>query len=164
MPTTLPPDVDPSDPGFSESAHAMESDRVFDDASQGDVAAPAFRTMPHNLEAEKGLLGAILLNNRAYEKISEFLLPQHFAYERHGRIFEAISKLLERGQIADGITLQRFFEHDQKLAEIGGPAYLAELISAAASVINAQEYGRIVYDLYLKREIINLGEDMVNRG
>ncbi len=151
MPTTFPPETnfDPSDPGYA-------------DIPQSDTAAQAFRTMPHNLEAEKGLLGAILLNNRAYERISEFLLPQHFAYERHGRIYEAITKLIERGQIADGITLQRFFEHDQNLAEIGGPAYLAELMSAAASVINAGEYGRIVYDLYLKREIINLGEDMVS--
>jgi len=159
MTTTLPPDIDPSDPGFAEMP---DVELMIDDGAVSDPSTPAFRSMPHNLEAEKGLLGAVLLNNRAYEKISEFLLPQHFAYERHGSIYEAISKLVERGQIADGITLQRFFEHDQKLAEIGGPAYLAELASAAASVINAQEYGRIVYDLYLKREIINLGEDMVN--
>jgi len=123
-----------------------------------------FRTPPHNIEAEKGLLGAVLINNRAYERVSEFLRPEHFAFERHGRIYEAISKLIERGQVADGITLQRFFEHEQGLAEIGGPAYLAELAGAAASVINAFEYGRIVYDLHLKRELINLGEDMVNRA
>ena len=117
--------------------------------------------MPHNLKAEKGLIGGILLNNRAHEQVSEFLKPQHFAYERHGKIFEAISKLIDHGQIADGITLQRFFEQDQSLIDIGGSSYLAELTGAAASVINTAEYGRIVYDLHLKRELINLGQDIV---
>jgi len=166
MPTTLPPDTEdvanaiPSDDlsGYEHMDYATEAS-----SSQSDTST-ALRSMPHNLEAEKGLLGAILLNNRAHEKVSEYLRPEHFAYERHGKIYEAITKLVERGQIADGITLQRFFEHDQSLAEIGGPAYLAELAGAAASVINAGEYGRIVYDLHLKRELINLGEDMVNRA
>ena len=123
-----------------------------------------FRQSPHNLQAEKGLLGGVLLNNRAQEKVIEFLKPEHFAYERHGKIFEAINKLLERGQVADGITLQRFFDNDKDLAEIGGGSYLAELTGAAASIINAGEYGRIVYDLHLKRELINLGEDIVNKA
>ena len=123
-----------------------------------------FRQLPHNLKAEKGLLGSILLDNKAQEKVAEFLKPEHFSYERHGKIYEAISKLLERGQIADGVTLQRFFEQEQSLAEIGGPAYLAELTGAAASVFNAGEYGRIVYDLHLKRELISLGQIIINKA
>ncbi|NQV82630.1 MAG: replicative DNA helicase, partial [Rhodospirillales bacterium] len=127
----------------------------------GDGPNP-FRTMPHNLEAEKSLLGAIFVNNRAYEAVSEFLRPEHFAYPQHGRIFEAASKLIERGQIADPITLKRYFEADENLADIGGPAYLAELAGSAVTVINAGEYGNVIYDLYLKRELIALGEDVVN--
>ncbi len=127
-------------------------------------AAEPMRELPYNLQAEKGLLGSILINNRAHETVTEFLNPEHFSYLRHGKIYEAISKLIDRGQIADGVTLQRFFEHDQSLAEIGGPAYLAELTSAAATVINAGEYGRVIYDLHLKRELINLGELIVNRA
>jgi replicative DNA helicase len=177
MPTTLPPP--PTDPDTDVSIDSMPPDHeapyaeypidepVHDalvPAPAAELPAVSIRTMPHNLEAEKGLLGAILLNNRAHEKVSEYLRPEHFAYERHGQVYEAISKLIERGQVADGITLQRYFEHDQNLAEIGGPAYLGELAGAAASVINAGEYGRIVYDLFLKRQLINLGEDMVNRA
>jgi len=64
-----------------------------------------FRTMPHNPEAEKSLLGAIFVNNRAYETVSEFLKPEHFSYPQHGRIYEACAKLIDRGQIADPITL-----------------------------------------------------------
>ena len=78
--------------------------------------------MPHNLEAEKSLLGAIFVNNRAYEAVSEFLSPEHFAYPQHGRIYEACAKLIERGQIADPIILKRYFEANEILSDIGGPA------------------------------------------
>jgi len=118
--------------------------------------------MPHNPEAEKSLLGAIFVNNRAYETVSEFLKPEHFSYPQHGRIYEACAKLIDRGQIADPITLKRYFEADENLANIGGPAYLAELAGSAVTVINAGEYGHLVYDLFLKRELIALGEDVVN--
>ena len=127
-------------------------------------SAESIRELPYNLQAEKGLLGSILINNGAHENVTEFLKPEHFSYERHGKIYEALNKLIERGQIADGVTLQRFFEHDQSLAEIGGAAYLAELVSAAATIINAGEYGLIIYDLHLKRELINLGGKIVNRA
>mgnify|MGYP003711451345 CR=1 FL=1 len=118
--------------------------------------------MPHNPEAEKSLLGAIFVNNRAYETVSEFLKPEHFSFPQHGRIYEACAKLIDRGQIADPITLKRYFEADENLANIGGPAYLAELAGSAVTVINAGEYGHLVYDLFLKRELIALGEDVVN--
>jgi len=127
-----------------------------------DQGAHHFRTMPHNPEAEKSLLGAIFVNNRAYEAVSEFLKPEHFAFPQHGRIYEACTKLIERGQIADPITLKRYFEADENLIDIGGPAYLADLAASAVTVINAGEYGHLVYDLHLKRELIALGEDVVN--
>ena len=124
----------------------------------------SFRTLPHNIEAEKALLGAMFANNRVHERVSEFLRAEHFALGEHGRLYEACCKLIERGQIADPITLKRYFEQDESLADIGGPAYLAELASSAVTVINAGEYGRLVYDLHLKRELIQLGEDMVNKA
>ena len=126
-------------------------------------AAP-FRQMPHNVEAEKALLGAIFANNRAYETVSEYLCPEHFALLAHGKIFEAAKRLIERGQMADATTLHNFFQNDDSLSDIGGPAYLDEITAFAVSVINAGEYGKLVYDLYLKRELINLGEDVVNRA
>ncbi|MDA1089754.1 MAG: replicative DNA helicase [Proteobacteria bacterium] len=131
---------------------------------QDGQGAHPFRTMPHNPEAEKSLLGAIFVNNRAYEMVSEFLRPEHFAYSQHGRIYEACTKLIERGQIADPITLKRYFEADEHLADIGGPAYMADLAASAVTVINAGEYGHLVYDLFLKRELIALGEDVVNNA
>lgn len=141
---------------------SAESDGLSD--SSGDVSGPSYRTLPHNLEAERGLLGAILVDNRAYERVSEYLMPEHFALPQHARIFEAIGKLIERGQLANPITLQRFFENDEALSDIGGPAYLAELAATAVTVINAGEYGRVIYDLHLKRELIAIGQDIVEQA
>ncbi|MEX2450168.1 MAG: replicative DNA helicase [Rhodospirillales bacterium] len=137
------------------------------------IAAPAsaeptetgatYRTLPHNIEAEKGLLGAIFVDNRAYERVSEFLRAEHFFLPAHGRIFDACQRLIERGQMADPVTLKPYFEQSEMLAEIGGPAYLIDIAESAVTIINAGEYGRIVYDLHIKRQLVMLGEDMVNR-
>jgi len=125
-------------------------------------ALPTYRTLPHNVEAEKALLGAIFTDNRAYERVSEFLREEHFSIPEHGKIFDAIQVLLEKGQIANPVTLAGFFEGNDDLVAMGGKVYLAELAASAVTIINTGEYGRIVYDLYLKRELIQLGTDMVN--
>jgi replicative DNA helicase len=131
-------------------------------ALRDDSLEVARRQPPQNIPAEKALLGAIFVNNRAFERVSEFLRPEHFAIEQHGRIYAAAGLLIERGQIADPVTLRRYFEQEQTLAEIGGPAYLMELAESATTVINAGEYGRLIHDLHLKRELIDIGENMVN--
>ncbi len=130
----------------------------------GEDSKSAFRKMPHNIEAEKSLIGAIFANNKAYEKVSEFLLPEHFIIAQHGKIFTACANLIEKGQIANPVTLKRLFEEDEGLIDIGGTAYLVDLAESMVSIINAGEYGRIIYDLYLKRSLIGLGEDVVNRA
>jgi replicative DNA helicase len=125
---------------------------------------PAFRTPPHNYEAEKALLGAILANNNAYDRVSDFLRPEHFADGIHGRVYGALAKLIERNQIADDVTLRNFFENDGSFADIGGVRYLAELTASMVSIINVGDYGRLIYDLHLKRQLIELGEQIVNRA
>ncbi|NQV54682.1 MAG: AAA family ATPase, partial [Rhodospirillales bacterium] len=129
-----------------------------------DRTLPVFRSPPHNYQAEKALLGALMANNNAYDRISDFLRPEHFADPVHGRIYEAISKLLNVNQIADPVTLINFFEQDDALADVGGANYLAELAASMVSIINAQEYGQIIYDLHLKRQLIGYGEEVVNRA
>ena len=122
------------------------------------------RVQPHNYEAEQALLGAVLVNNRTLERVSEFLRAEHFADPVHGRIFAACSKLIERGQIASPVTLKTFFEHDQGLTDLGGLPYLARLAGSVATIINAEDYGRLIFDLHLRRELITLGEGMVNEA
>src|SRR5437868_2872549 len=123
-----------------------------------------YRTPPHNTEAEQALLGAILVNNRAYQQVAEFLRPEHFAEAVHGRIFAAITKLIERGQIADPVTLKNLFDQDGALTEISGAQYLTQLVSSAVTIINAEDYGQNIHDLYLRRQLITLGEDVVNEA
>src|SRR5579871_1613022 len=129
------------------------------DNMAGDVAA---RIPPHNYEAEMALLGAILANNLVFDKVNEFLRPDHFADALHGRIYEAAGKLIERGQIANALTLKSLFDQDPALIEHGGAAYLARLAGSVVTIINAEDYGRVIHDLHLRRQLIELGEEMVN--
>jgi replicative DNA helicase len=123
-----------------------------------------YRAPPHNFEAEMAVLGAILTNNRAFDRVGEFLAPEHFIDRRHGRIFAAIKKLMDAGGVADPVTLKGFFESDGTLEEIGGAAYLVRLAQSVVSVVNAEDYGRIVLDRHLRRELIGIGEEVVNRA
>ena len=121
-----------------------------------------YRTPPANLEAEQALLGAILINNDAFDRVSDFLRSEHFVEEIHRRIYEIAGTMIRMGKLATPVTLKTFLgEHD-----LGGgmtvPQYLARLASEATTIINAYDYGRSVYDLAVRRELISIGEDVVN--
>ena len=119
-------------------------------------------SLPQNLEAEQALLGAILANNKAYEKVSEFLRPYHFADSIHAKIFEVIAKLIQRGHVADVITLKNYFEQEGSLNEVGGHQYLIKLADSASPLTNVEYYAQFIYDKYLRRELINTGYEIVN--
>lgn len=123
----------------------------------------AFRTLPHNVEAEKALLGAIFANQRAYEKVADFLRPEHFAVLQHGTVFAEAAKLIEAGKAANPISLRPIFLRED-MQEIGGLAYSIELAESVVSIINAGEYGRIIHDTAQKRVLIGLGEELIDRG
>ena len=122
------------------------------------------RLPPQNTEAEQALLGAILSNNRALEKVSEFLLPEHFANPAHGRIYEACRNYIEQGRIADPITLKSAFANDESLKNVGGADYLMKLAVASTTIINAGDYGRQILDRYIRRRLIDVGTNMVNEA
>lgn len=131
-------------------------------SDMNDESSPAYRILPHNQEAEQGLLGALLIDNRGMEKVGDFLRENHFFMPAHQRIFHSIVTLIERGQTASPVTLKNYFEKDEDLADIGGAEYLADLAAGVASVINIEDYAKAIYDLHLRRELITLGEDIVN--
>ncbi len=124
----------------------------------------AQRRPPANAAAEQALLGALLANNKAYDRVGEFLAPEHFADPVHGRIYAAIQRRVEAGSLADAVTLKAEFEHAGVLDEVGGTAYLAQLLSAMVGIINAGDYGRAIHDAWLRRQLIDIGEDVVNRA
>jgi replicative DNA helicase len=122
----------------------------------------AFRQAPHNVEAEQALLGAILVNNEAFYRVSDFLLPQHFFDPLHRRLFEVTASLIRGGKIATPITLKTFLGPDQDLGGLTVSQYLARLAAEATTVINAADYGQTIYDLAIRRALILIGEDVVN--
>jgi replicative DNA helicase len=123
--------------------------------------SPGYRQLPHNVEAEQALLGSMLVNNGAAEKVQGFLEPEHFFELVHGRIFDSILKLLDRGQTADPVKLKPYFDNDEALSDMGGASYLARLAASAATIINTEDYARTIYDLAIRRELIQIGEETV---
>ncbi len=124
-------------------------------------SSPDYRQMPHNIEAEQGLLGALLINNDAFDQIADFLRPKHFFDPVHQRIFEAIAKLIGNGNLASPVTLKTWLEMDDGLRELGGAGYLARLASNATTIANAKQYGQTIYDLAVRCELIIVGEEMI---
>lgn len=113
---------------------------------------------PHNIEAEQALLGAMLYDNEVYQRVGDWLKADHFYDPLHARIYESASQLIIGGSLADAVVLKSRFERDPGMAEIGGAVYLADLMREAPEPASATEYGRLIYDLALRRELIRFGE------
>jgi len=122
----------------------------------------SLRQPPQNIPAEQALLGALLANNRALDRVAEFLRAEHFADPVHGRIYAAILRRTDAGQIADVVTLRSEFEAAGELEAVGGAHYLTQLLVAMVGILNAGEYGRVILDAWQRRELIALGEELVN--
>jgi replicative DNA helicase len=127
-----------------------------------DAPNAPYRSAPHNIEAEQSLLGAILVNNDAFYRVSDFLEPKHFFEPIHRTIFETAGSLIRMGKVATPVTLKTFLPADTDLGGLTVGQYLARLAAEATTIINAQDYGRTIYDLALRRDLIGIGEDMVN--
>jgi replicative DNA helicase len=128
-----------------------------------EAVTPEYRVAPNNIDAEQALLGAILVNNDAYYRVSDFLEPGHFFEELHRRIYEVATSLIKAGKVATPITLKTFLG-DQDLGGVTVSQYLARLAGEATTVINAQDYGRTIYDLAIRRSLIGIGEELVNEA
>jgi replicative DNA helicase len=113
---------------------------------------------------EQVLLGFLLTDNEYLNLIGDFLSAEHFFEQVHKRIYSSIELFIDRGITANPVTLKSFFDKDQALASVGGGVYLGKLASLATNVINVREYALLVYDLAMRRQLINIGEDIVNDG
>ena len=118
------------------------------------------RLAPHNVEAEQALLGAILVNNEAFYRVSDFLSPEHFYEPIHREIYEICGKIIRAGKTATPITAKTYLA-DALTPEMTMPQYLARLAAEATTVLNAADYGQSIYDLAIRRNLIQIGEEMV---
>src|SRR6056297_1786229 len=127
-----------------------------------EIEAPD--SVPHSIEAEQQLLGAILTNNDIYDRVAAIIGPQHFYDPVHARIFETAAARISRNALASPVTLRAFLEEDEGLKELGGPAYLVKLAGAAISTYAARDYAQMIYDLAVRRELIALGHDIAGKA
>jgi replicative DNA helicase len=117
-------------------------------------------TLPHNIEAEQQLLGAILTNNENFDRIAMIVKADHFFDPVHRRIFEIAAARIQKNALASPVTLKAFLEDDEGLKALGGPSYLARLAGAAIASFAARDYAQMIYDLAIRRELIALGRDI----
>lgn len=134
------------------------------------------RIPPSNLPAEQALLGALLANNKAYYRVMDFLRAEHFVDLWHARIYREIQRVVDAGGVADVVTLRPAFENevietytrgdDGRLVpkSVLGPYYLAQLLSCMVGIINAAEYAHVIHDCWVRRQLIDAGEVMVNQA
>ena len=119
-----------------------------------------FRVAPHNVDVEQALLGAILINNDAFYRVADFLLPEHFYEPIHREIYELAGKIIRAGKAAEPATLKTHLP-DQLLPDVTMMQYLSRLAAEATTVLNAADYGQAIYDLAIRRNLIQVGEEMV---
>ncbi len=131
-------------------------------AAGAEIESPD--TMPHSTEAEQQLLGAILTNNDVYDRVASIIGPQHFYDPVHARIFETAAARIAKNNLASPVTLKAFFDDDDGLKELGGPAYLARLAGAAIAAYAVRDYAQMIYDLAIRRELIGLGKDISSKA
>ena len=127
-----------------------------------NTTTETYRTAPQNVEAEQALLGAILVNNEAFYRVSDFLEPQHFFEPVHKAIFEVAGQLIRANKTATPVTIKTFLPTELAIGDINLATYLARLAAEATTIINAEDYGRAVHDLAIRRSLIGIGEEMVN--
>ncbi len=121
-------------------------------------------TLPHNIEAEQALLGALLVNNDVYDRIASVVQDVHFYDPVHARIFETAARRIQKNALASPVTLKAFLEDDPGLQELGGPAYLVRLAGAATSTYSVRDYAQLIYDLAIRRDLISIGQEIAQKA
>ncbi|MBA3323729.1 MAG: replicative DNA helicase [Rhodobacteraceae bacterium] len=133
--------------------------------ADGPTAAQAAGAgAPSNIEAEQALLGALLVNNDVYDRVAAIVQAEHFYEPVHARIFEVAANRIQKNALASPVTLKAFFEEDEGLRALGGPAYLARLAGASISLFAARDYAQLVYDLAIRRDLIVIGQEIAEKA
>jgi replicative DNA helicase len=121
-------------------------------------------TMPHSIEAEQQILGAILTKNDVFDRVASLIGPKHFFEPVHARIFEIAAARISKNALASPVTLKAFMEDDEGLKELGGAAYLARLAGSSIATFAVRDYAQMIYDLAVRRDLIALGQDIAAKA
>ncbi|MCE0504521.1 MULTISPECIES: replicative DNA helicase [unclassified Roseivivax] len=131
-------------------------------ATGAEIQSPD--TMPHSIEAEQQLLGAVLTNNDIYDRVASVISSKHFYDPVHARIFEVAAARIAKNNLASPVTLKAFMQDDEGLKELGGPNYLVRLAGAAVSSFAVRDYAQMIYDLAVRRDLIGLGREISEKA
>ena len=122
---------------------------------------PSERVLPNNAEAERTVLGAVLVDNQAFNSAAEILTREDFYREAHRRIFEGMAALAEKSQPIDTVTLADELQRAQSLESVGGAAYLASLVDGMPRITNVEQWSRIIKEKAVLRNLIHAGSRIV---
>ena len=124
------------------------------------IVKDKFKELPNNIEAEQSVIGSILVTNEIFDEINTIISNSNFYDPMHQRIFEAIENLIYKGMLANPITLKGFFEDEKD--DINIPEYLVKITKFSTSTRQAIEYSKIIYDMFVRRELIKISEQTID--
>ena len=116
--------------------------------------------LPNNIEAEQSVIGSVLLSNEIFDEVSLIISNKNFYDPVHKKIFEALEKLIYGGLLANPITLKNYFEKEKD--DLNIPEYLVKITKFSTSSRQAIEYSKLIFDLYVKRELIKISEEVID--
>ena len=117
--------------------------------------------LPNNIEAEQAVIGSVLTSNEIFDDISSIISEINFYDPLHQRIYSAINNLIYKGMLANPITLKNYFENEKD--ELNVPEYLIKITKFSTSVRQAIEYSKIIYDMFVRRELIKISEQTIDK-
>ena len=124
------------------------------------IVQDKFKELPNNIEAEQAVIGSILVSNDIFDEINTIISSINFYDPMHQKIFEAVESLIYNGMLANPITLKNYFEDEKD--EINVPEYLVKVTKFSTSVRQALEYSKIIYDMFVRRELIKISETTID--
>ena len=124
------------------------------------IVKDQFKELPNNIEAEQAVIGSILVSNDIFDEISTIISSINFYDPMHQKIYEAIESLVYKGMLANPITLKNYFEDEKD--DLNVPEYLVKITKFSTSVRQAVEYSKIIYDMFVRRELIKISEQTID--
>ncbi len=124
------------------------------------VVKDKFKELPNNIEAEQSVIGSILVTNEIFDEINTIISNDNFYDPMHQKIFNAIESLIYKGMLANPITLKNYFEDEKD--DLNIPEYLVKITKFSTSTRQAIEYSKIIYDMYVRRELIKISEQTID--
>ena len=124
------------------------------------IVKETFKELPNNIEAEQAVIGSILVTNEIFDEVNTIVSNINFYDPMHQKIFDAIENMIYKGMLANPITLKNYFENEKD--DLNVPEYLVKITKFSTSVRQAIEYSKIIYDMYVRRELIKISEKMID--